>query len=1213
MPQSVMQPTLGRFTIGVGRLRPGMSGNRRMNETVRRLLPALLLACAATGAQAQVVVSQVYGGGGNAGAPYQADYVELFNAGAQPASLAGKSVQYASATGNGHFGAGANQIVVLPSVDMPAGGYFLVALAGGANGDPLPAPDASGTINMSGSAGKVVLADTVTGLGCNGGSTPCTPAQQALILDLVGFGGANFFEGSGPAPALGNALAAVRAGGGCTDSDDNAADFSAAAPAPRNAASVPNVCGGGGALYMSIGDTRGAEGDSGTTPFFFTVSLNQPAGPDGVDFAYATADGSATVADQDYIAKSGTGRFAPGQRELTIHVDVVGDQAVEPDEDFHVDLADVEGALVAKARGTGLIVNDDVLTLPIHQIQGPGARSPVENQPVATTGIVTGRKNNGFFIQTPDGEDDGDPMTSEGVFVFTGSVPPADAAVGNKVLVQGTVIEYVPAADPHQLPLTEITDASVVALSSGHALPTPVVLTVDLPRADGGLDQLEPLEGMRVTAPSFTVVAPTGGNVDERAATATGNGRFAVVVTGTPRPFREPGIQVPDPDPLGSSAPAIPRWDFNPETIVVNSTTIGAPTADLAAGCRIVGGSLTGPLDYTFRRYTIYPESALDTDCSGAGEVRPAALPGPDHVSLATYNLQRFFDTVNDGNSGPTLTAAALERRLVKASIGIRAFLHMPDVVGVTEVENLGVLQQLAARINADAVAAGQPDPGYVAYLQEGFDVGGIDVGFLVRTGAVAPGIARIEVHSVVQQGADAVLVNPNGSTSVLNDRPPLVLDAVAHFADGRRFPFTAIVVHQRSLSGIEADDGGSNGWISGGARVRAKRQRQAEFLASLIDDMQRANAGRHIVVLGDFNAFEFNDGYVDAMGTTTGLPSPDAQTAVDGDGAVLVAPSLLNMTLEAAEDERYSFVFDYQAQSLDHVLLNQAVIDSPMVVGLDVSHARINADFPETARNDATTPTRLSDHDPTVLLLRLQPATVADLGIEAEAANAEAVEGAPLAFSAVLRNAGPDAAQFPGVGAVFDAELADLAVTAPAGWDCEAPVVGDGTTTLSCNHEALAAAGEAAFALSATAPASAVGRTLVLTVAATSQTHDPDQGDNSATAATAVVADPALPLTDGVPVQGVSGAAGTSQLFRIDVPEGARTLRVLTSGGSGDVSLYASHAAMPTPDDFDLRSRRPGNNELVQVAAPAAGRWYLRVVGERAFERVSVRASIVR
>src|SRR5690606_19950387 len=113
-------------------------------------------------------------------------------------------------------------------------------------------------------------------------------------------------------------------------------------------------------------------------------------------------------------------------------------------------------------------------------------------------------------------------------------------------------------------------------------------------------------------------------------------------------------------------------------------------------------------------------------------------------------------------------------------SLGIRAYMHAPDVIGVSEVENLGALQALAARINADAVALGQPDPGYVAYLMEGNDVGGIDVGFLVKAGDVAEGLPRVQVQSVTQVGATTEWTyEGDGSVTLLNDRPPLVLEGV--------------------------------------------------------------------------------------------------------------------------------------------------------------------------------------------------------------------------------------------------------------------------------------------------------------------------------------------------------------------------------------------------------------------------------------------------
>ncbi|HRO26513.1 MAG TPA: Calx-beta domain-containing protein, partial [Luteimonas sp.] len=1025
-------------------------------------------------------------------------------------------------------------------------------------------------------------------------------------------GNANFFEGAGAAPGLSNSTAALRADNGCSDSDHNAADFSAGAPAPRNTASIPNPCAGGGTVYASISDTSAAEGDAGTTPFFFTIGLNQPAGGGGVSVDWATADDTAT-AGEDYVAAGGTATIAEGASSVTISVEVIGDTVTEPDETFFVNLANAIGAEIADAQGVGTILNDDIATVAISAIQGSGQVSPYNGLSVATTGIVTARKNNGFFLQTADGEDDGNPATSEGIFVFTSTTPPASAAVGNRVLVQGTVTEFIPAADPHQLPLTEIINASVTALSGGHALPAPVALTVGLPNASDGLDQLEHLEGMRVVVPSATVVAPTGGNVNEGQATATSNGRFAVVATGTARPFREPGIPVPNPDPLGSSATNIPRWDFNPELIAVNSTTIGAPAANVAAGCVITDGSLVGPLDYTFRRYTIHPEGALTVDCSATGLPRPSRLPTGDDATFATWNLERFFDDVNDPAIGePVLSAAAFERRLAKASLAIRGYLHAPDVLGLTEVENLSTLQALAARINADAVAAGDPDPGYGAHLLEGNDVGGIDVGFLVKGVEVAAGTPRVEVLEVAQQGASAVLVNPDGSSSLLNDRPPLSLDGVVHFADGRSYPFTAIVVHQRSLNNVDDDSSGSSGWLTQGQRVRAKRQAQADFLAELVNGMQVDDPTRNLIVMGDFNAFEFNDGLVDAMGTVTGLPSPDSETAVDGDGVDRVEPNLYNLTLLAEPGERYSFVFDYQAQSLDHVLVNDALVESPLVAGIELSHARIAADFPETARNENDTPSRLSDHDPSVLLVRLAAVRFADLSAEVEALAATVAPGDAMAFSTVVANAGPDDADHPGAGFVFDAELADAAIAAPTGWSCDAPVVAAGTTTLACSADTLAANDEAVFALTATAPAPLEGTHITLTAAATAQTEDPDPENNDASAAV-LVEDPhaGVPeLENGVPVGGHEGDAGGEVVFRIEVPQGARNLRVLSYGGSGDVTLLVARDRIPTITDFDGRSQRPGNNETIAVATPAPGTWFVKLVGVRAFRNVSVRAS---
>ncbi|MEV7969852.1 ExeM/NucH family extracellular endonuclease [Sphaerisporangium sp. NPDC088356] len=188
-----------------------------------------------------VVISQVYGGGGNSGAPLTNDFVELFNRSGSDVSLSGWSLQYTSATGTGNFAT--NKVDL--SGSLAPGQYHLVQLAAGTTpSGALPAPDTTGGLNLSGTAGKVALVHSADGLACNGGSTVCTADQLALIADLVGYGTANFSEGA-PAPALTNATAALRGGNGCDDTDVNAADFTTGAPAPRNSATTPAPCGGG--------------------------------------------------------------------------------------------------------------------------------------------------------------------------------------------------------------------------------------------------------------------------------------------------------------------------------------------------------------------------------------------------------------------------------------------------------------------------------------------------------------------------------------------------------------------------------------------------------------------------------------------------------------------------------------------------------------------------------------------------------------------------------------------------------------------------------------------------------------------------------------------------------------------------------------------------------------------------------------------------------
>ncbi|MFN0118932.1 MAG: hypothetical protein ACKV2V_00355, partial [Blastocatellia bacterium] len=510
---------------------------------------------------------------------------------------------------------------------------------------------------------------------------------------------------------------------------------------------------------LSVNDITMAEGDSGDTSFIFTVMLSAQAGTGGVTFDIATANNTA-LAPGDYTSNSLTGQTIPaGSSTYSFTVLVKGDTTVEPNESFFVRVTNIAGATAGDPEGLGTINNDDVTLTPIHDIQGSGASSPLAGASVTTRGIVTGVKSNGFFIQEPDATIDADPATSEGIFVFTGSPVPATAVVGNLVQVTGTVTEFIPSATPLAAPLTEISGSPTVSvLTTGNPLPTPVALSATFPDPAGVFDQLERVEGMRVSVASLTVVAPTEGFKTESAATSTSNGLFYGVVTGVARPFREPGIRQPDPAPAGT-IPPIPRFDGNPELLGVDSDAIGGTALNVATGAVVTG--LTGPLDYSNRTYTILPEPATPPAASGGKTTTAVSTAASDEFTIATFNLERFYDDINDPGGDTPLTPAAYQMRLAKASLAIRDHLKTPDIVGVVEMEKLSVLQALAAKISVDAIAAGQPDPLYMAFLEEGNDVGGIDVGFLIKTAPVAGATPRVSA-TAFQESKNTLFVNPD-------------------------------------------------------------------------------------------------------------------------------------------------------------------------------------------------------------------------------------------------------------------------------------------------------------------------------------------------------------------------------------------------------------------------------------------------------------------
>ncbi len=903
---------------------------------------------------------------------------------------------------------------------------------------------------------------------------------------------------------------------------------------------IANIAGG----VLTVDDQLLLEGDAGTQVMAFTVSLTQPAGVSGVTFDITTADNTATVADNDYVANSVIGATIPsGQSTYSFPVTINGDTNSEVTETFFVNISNVTGVSPSDLQGVGTIGADDFTYTLIHDIQGNGNTSPLSGNTVTVGGIVTGIKgggSGGFFVQEEDAQADADPNTSEGIFIFTSGAIPPGVAIGNQVAVTGTVSEFPGSAAPHTH--TELAGTiSASLLATAQPLPTAAVITPADGAPSSNISQYERFEGMRVSVPSLTVVAPTQGSVDEVNATSTSNGVFFGVVTGVARPFREIGIEQTAIIPAEAPCPAcIDRWDMNPEKLRVDSDgQPGATQLNVAAGQTVT--NVIGVLDFGFFEYTILPEAATVPVVTGDDTFDAVPTPLATELTVAGYNLERFFDTVDEpAISDAILTPVAFNKRLAKASLAIRNVLKTPDVVGAVEVENLTALQALATQLNTDTAGA----TNYVAYLVEGNDVGGIDVGFLVNAN-------RVTVNSVTQFGKTTTFVDPSDSSvDLLNDRPPLLLEGSITRPDLSLFNFTVIVNHLRSLNGVDTDD-------ASGQRIRAKRGYQAEYLADLVQTRLTSNPAENILLVGDFNAFEFHDGYVDLIGTIKGSPAP--ATEVVRATADLLDPDLTDLIETLPANARYTYSFDGSAQSIDHALVNTVLL--PRVSRFAVGH--VDADFPDSFRGDGSRPERISDHDGTVTYINL--GATADLAVTKTDSPDPVIAGSNLTYTITVTNNGPDAAATAAWSDLLPTGTTFVSLSSPGGWSCTTPAVGSGGT-VSCSN-ASQAVGGAVFTLTvAVDPSVVAGTVLTNTATATTTSTDGTAGNNSGVATTTVAASADLSVT------------------KVDTPD------PVTAGTNLTYTITLNNAGPSNAASVSLSDTLPAGTTFVSLASP--GGW---------------------
>jgi len=675
---------------------------------------------------------------------------------------------------------------------------------------------------------------------------------------------------------------------------------------------------------ISLNDVTVTEGNSGTVTATVTVSLSMPAPVGGVGFRVDTADLSATQPD-DYTAISNSVRtIAEGATSAQIVLSVNGDLAIEANETFRVALTDISNANVPPGPAIVTIRNDDFARKEIFEVQGSGAVTPFLNQTfVFENNVVTARSSNGFFVQTPDVRADASGDTSNALFVFTGSAP--SVAVGDAITFTGTVIEFGN--------LTEISPPPIgtAVLSSGNPLPSAVALNGSRPSPNPAMPscaiEFECLENMRVEVATGVV---TEGNT-RRIPTPTVNppieafAEFFATASGV-RAFREPGLKFP-------GQVGLPVWDGNPELFKVDADRLGQPNQILAAGSTFTASGILG---FEFGFYELWPTSIV---------ANPAVLPRPTRAPTATefrvgaYNIFRSFDTVDDPlTDDDVITAPEFARRVERHALYILGQLRAPEIIGVAEVENLVVLDAIADYIRANTT----PQISYTSRLLRGNDIGGINVGFLVRS--------DITLESFAQLRKDEQFEFPTGTFATLNDRPMIRLEA-----SRGAFRIAVFMNHTRSFGSIESP--------TDGARVRAKRLAQAQSVAAEVDSYQDANPDRVIAVVGDLNAYEFTDGYVDVVNQIAG-------TAVPGDnllsGPNLTTPSLFIATKQVPAAERYSYNFAGSAQTIDHALYNQFARGHFR----GVEYGRANADAPIEFYNSLGSILRSSDHDGLVLYL---------------------------------------------------------------------------------------------------------------------------------------------------------------------------------------------------------------------------------------------------
>lgn len=874
-----------------------------------------------------VVISEVYGGGGNAGSTWKSDFVELYNPTNAPISVEGWTLQARSAT-NTSAATAANSVALTGSV--PAQGRYLIKLADGSGGTTvLPKADATGTIAMGAGGWQVWLSN---------GSALLDPAEgniaDAAIVDFVGAAtNATSWEGTGPVDEAPSATLSVQRGAEGADTNSNTADFSAAAPTPVNTKNnapepldAPAQADVTGYVGLPLGPVN-LVANGGTPPY--TWSLTSGTLPDGV-----ALDGAGVLSG----TPTGAGAFP-----VTAQV------------------ADSAGTPVTDTVSFTITVNPAPAEVTIDEIQGTGPRSEYApetgsdpGEVVTTTGVVTAMYKDpafasssfdGMYVQTAGtGATDTTPGASDAIFVYGPNSMPAGVAIGDTVEVTGPVSEA--------FGTTEITPV-VGGVVEVAALAPVTPLAIAYPTTEAGR---EAQEGM-LLAPTDPLTVTNAYNINTFAeiGLATGDSPLR-----QPTEFFSDSSLKLDEVKADNAARGVVLDDGTSVNYMTNAAAQDQPLPWLTPAAPIRVGAqatLTGPvvLEYRFNTWRFQPRQPVfdaGTTTATFENTRPLnAAPanvGGD-LKIATFNVLNYFNTTGeayvaagaglnpkthctyysdrDGNriannrcgfetpSGPdpndgrgprgAATAASLARQQAKIVTAIN--LLDADIVGLQEVENSVKLvneidrdDALRSLVDALNAAAGSEvwryvhSPGEATLSTPVAEQDVIRPAFIYRQANVEP------------VGQSDILF---GTTEFANAREPL---AQAFKAKGAldSDAFAVVLNHFKSKGDSTPAATGDNANSPDTGAFNGDRTRQAHRLVQFANEFAEARGTDAVFLAGDFNSYSKED--------------PIRVLEQGGFGLI-----------DSDDPTEESYSYSGLSGSLDHVLGNTAARD--MVTGADI------------------------------------------------------------------------------------------------------------------------------------------------------------------------------------------------------------------------------------------------------------------------------------